>query len=167
MYAAVEVRVPDSRSQPAALVEQHRWIWIRFRRISQLLPDAQRPDQLTPTENVDVAEIVAPRFMPRPDHIALSPGLSRRPERVLHRGVHLPLQLQKIRHIEILGVQPPQEDVIVLARARQGAREHPCAGRPDSNPAMAARLTRTQPDPQSWLVETSAAQPELARQLAC
>jgi hypothetical protein len=66
-----------------------------------------------------VAIEVAAGFVPRTNGVAGAPRFALRTERVLHGRIHLPLQLQEIRDVEIFGFEPAQESVVVLTRAGQ------------------------------------------------
>ena len=67
----------------------------------------------------DVAEDLAARFMARTNRVTGAARFALRTESVLHRRIHLPLQLQEIPHAEVFGLEPTQEHVVIPALASQ------------------------------------------------
>ncbi len=119
MQAAVEVRVTDGGAEAAAAVEQGRWKRIGFVQVGKLRAHAQRTDHLATAEQIDVPVEVATRFMAWTNGVSSPASLTLRTESILYRCVHLPLQLQKIRHVEVLGLEPAQKHIVILARASE------------------------------------------------
>jgi len=90
-----------------------------FRRVGIHASHAERADNFPATEQVDVPEEFAARFVPGADRVARMRRLAGGVERVLYRGVHLSLQLQEVTNREILRLQPTRVDAIVFGSVSQ------------------------------------------------
>src|SRR5204862_396524 len=67
----------------------------------------------------DVAVELAARLVTRSDREARRPRLGLAAESVLRRGVDLPLELAEVADRQVLGLEPPQEHVIILGGASE------------------------------------------------
>ena len=110
--AAVEMCEPDRGAGPPPLVEQRRRKGIQFCTVREIRANAERPDHLEAAQQIDVAEHLAARFMARTNRVSGAARFTLRTEAVLHRGIHLALQLQEISHVQVFGFSQLEHVVI-------------------------------------------------------
>src|SRR4029453_6357975 len=109
--AAIEMREPDGGAGATPLVEHCRWKGVQVCPVREIRADTERPDQVKSAQQSEVAEHLAPRFMARSNRVSGAARFTLRTESVLHGCIHLALQLQKISHVQVFGLEPAQEHV--------------------------------------------------------
>src|SRR6185369_11120578 len=117
--AAIEMREPDGGAGATPLVEHCRWEGVQFCGVREIRTDTEWPDQVKSAQQSDVPEHLAARFVARTNRVSGAARFTLRTESVLHRCIHLPLQLQEISHVQVLGLEPAQEHVVIPALSRQ------------------------------------------------